>query len=222
MRHEAAKEMLASERYLMGELTAEERDQFEEHFFTCAECAADVRAGAMLFDNLKAELELSAPARLVEPERKPSLWDRIASWLIPQSLVPVGAALALAVVAGYQQFVTIPGLQRALGPAATATISIAPETRGDVPPVVIARTAQTLVMDLDVTVPVSGLLSWTIFDRTGAVLFQLTSSSGPGVTLRLPTDRLPDGRYQIVSAAGDGRVLERYRFDLRRHDDWEH
>ncbi|MCC6587914.1 MAG: zf-HC2 domain-containing protein [Bryobacterales bacterium] len=222
MRHEAAKEMLASERYLLGELTAEERDQFEEHFFTCAECAADVRAGAMLFDNLKAELDLSAPARVAEPECKVSLWDRIASWFIPQSLVPVGAALALAVVAGYQQVVIIPGLQRALGPTAAATINIAPETRGDVPAVAIARSARTMAIDLEITVPVSGSLYWTVLDDKGGVLFQLTSSAGPNVTLRLPTDKLPDGRYQIVAAAGDGRVLERYRFDLKRHDDWEH
>ena len=34
---------MAAERYLLGELTDAERDQFEEHFFDCSACADDVR-----------------------------------------------------------------------------------------------------------------------------------------------------------------------------------
>jgi len=220
MRHEAAKEMLASERYLLGELTADERDQFEEHFFTCADCAEDVRSAATLFDNLKAELGTSM--RVAEPERKPSLWERIASWIIPQSLVPAGAALALALVAGYQQVVTIPGLERALGPSVAATISIAPETRGAVPTVSISNNARTVAMDLELSAPVSGPIQWKVLDAKGAGVFDLTSQAGSSVTLRLPTDKLPNGRYEVIAASADGRTLERYRFDLKRRDDWEH
>jgi len=57
MYHEGAKEMLASERYLLGELSSDERDQFEEHFFTCRECAAEMRDSAAFFENLEAVLK---------------------------------------------------------------------------------------------------------------------------------------------------------------------
>ena len=42
MDHQEVLSTLASERYLLGEMTDTERDSFEEHFFSCAECAEDV------------------------------------------------------------------------------------------------------------------------------------------------------------------------------------
>ena len=43
MNHDAAVRDKIAERYLLGELTGEERDSFEAHFFTCQDCAEDVR-----------------------------------------------------------------------------------------------------------------------------------------------------------------------------------
>jgi len=48
MEHAEATETMAAERYLLGEMTPEDRDAFEEHFFGCAECATDVRHGAQI------------------------------------------------------------------------------------------------------------------------------------------------------------------------------
>src|SRR2546422_610857 len=45
-----AVETLALERYLLGEMPGEERDAFEEHFFSCAECAEEARAGGVMRD----------------------------------------------------------------------------------------------------------------------------------------------------------------------------
>jgi len=42
MDHETAVKTGATERYLLGELTGEDRDRFEEHYFMCPECAEDV------------------------------------------------------------------------------------------------------------------------------------------------------------------------------------
>src|SRR5437879_3244589 len=44
MDHETAVRIGASERCLLGELTGDDRDGFEEHFFMCPECAEDGRA----------------------------------------------------------------------------------------------------------------------------------------------------------------------------------
>ena len=92
MQHEGAKEMLASERYLLGELSSDERDQFEEHFFTCRECAADMRDSAAFFENLEAVLK--EDARQSQPAAV-GFWTRLKDWFALPSLVPAGAAAAL-------------------------------------------------------------------------------------------------------------------------------
>ena len=48
MDHSESIRLMAAEKYLLGELAPELREQFEEHFFDCQECALDVRAGAAL------------------------------------------------------------------------------------------------------------------------------------------------------------------------------
>jgi putative zinc finger protein len=55
MEHTEATESMAAERYLLGEMTPEDRDAFEEHFFGCAACAADVRDGAMIRSAIRTE-----------------------------------------------------------------------------------------------------------------------------------------------------------------------
>src|SRR5437763_5529226 len=54
MDHETAVQTGATERYLLGELTGEDRDRFEEHYFMCPECAEDVRALTVFAANAKA------------------------------------------------------------------------------------------------------------------------------------------------------------------------
>src|SRR5579885_2620207 len=43
MDHETAIRLQAAERYVARALSESERDEFEEHFFECAECAEEVR-----------------------------------------------------------------------------------------------------------------------------------------------------------------------------------
>ena len=51
-------------RYVLDELTGQEREEFEEHYFNCAECAADVRAAFAFAANARAVLrESPEPAR---------------------------------------------------------------------------------------------------------------------------------------------------------------
>jgi hypothetical protein len=53
MSHEEALCILAAERYLLSEFDNRLREAFEEHFFDCSDCAADLRAGATFLDALK-------------------------------------------------------------------------------------------------------------------------------------------------------------------------
>jgi hypothetical protein len=55
MEHTEAAATMAAERYLLNEMEAAERDAFEEHFFNCAECAADVRDEALIAGAIRSE-----------------------------------------------------------------------------------------------------------------------------------------------------------------------
>jgi hypothetical protein len=114
-----------TERYLLNELDPHLREEFEEHFFECPECAMDVRAGDLLIEQTRAivaEREGPAPARfqertaeieIVRPivDNKPGWMDSIFGWMRPAIAVPVMAALL--VVIGYQNLVTYPHLEQA-------------------------------------------------------------------------------------------------------------
>src|SRR3989442_12900824 len=54
MDHETAVRTGATERYLLGQLTGEDRDSFEEHYFMCPECAEDARALTVFAANARA------------------------------------------------------------------------------------------------------------------------------------------------------------------------
>ena len=64
MDHETALRTSATERYFLGELTGQDRDGFEEHYFMCPECAEDVRALTVFAANAKAVFrqEAAGPA----------------------------------------------------------------------------------------------------------------------------------------------------------------
>jgi anti-sigma factor RsiW len=60
MDHNEALRLRAVEKYVLGELPPSLRDQFEEHFFECQECAQDVKAAAEFVDNARAVWRFAA------------------------------------------------------------------------------------------------------------------------------------------------------------------
>ena len=219
MRHEAVVETLAPEKYVLGELTGAEREEFEEHYFTCAECADEVRSAAALMDTLKAEL--FARKRALAVERTRGAWARLAGWFEIRTFVPAMAALGLLMIVSYQQLVTIPRLEQAVAPAVTATVNLQPETRGQAQVIAIAPGAPAVTLNVELSAPVAGPLEWLVNREDGLELFKLRGPASGNVTFRLPADRLPDGRYEAVAARADGTVIERFRFEIKRRPDSE-
>jgi hypothetical protein len=133
MKHEAVAASHAVERYVLGEMSSDEREAFEEHFFECRECAEDVQAASLFVANARAALADEAPRNLAKNKSPADRWDWL--WFLRPAW---GAALAgiLAVVAGYQSFVRIPALQSQLAavsaPRQVTAQYLRPETRGDV------------------------------------------------------------------------------------------
>ena len=93
----------AAERYILGELSEDEKLDFEDHYFSCEACAQDV-------EDLTA-IRVAAPSALREldakgSKRQPLSWFS-AAWLRPLAL---GALSLLIGVTGYQNLVQIPRL----------------------------------------------------------------------------------------------------------------
>jgi len=86
MEHNEATETMAAERYLLGEMTTEDREAFEEHFFGCSACAADVRDGARVGATIRSD----AANRTRQPTRFGA-----ARWLIASAPAVVVAGMLL-------------------------------------------------------------------------------------------------------------------------------
>ncbi len=111
MDHTVVVRQKMTERYLLDELDPELRDEFEEHYFDCPECAQDIRTGAEFVAHTKTVLADSSEPATVRaiPDRRPVGWF---AWLRPAFAAPALAVL-LAVV-GYQNLVTYPRVQSQL------------------------------------------------------------------------------------------------------------
>jgi putative zinc finger protein len=124
MEHTLAHQTDTIDKYLMRELSHEERLAFEEHLFDCPECAARVKEDYDMIADLKAVLREPPRSAQVEPMQAKASWR---DWFRPVTLVPAFAALALTVVVGYQNLVSIPGM---LQPQVLDTTPMVATTRG--------------------------------------------------------------------------------------------
>src|SRR5947207_15968254 len=89
MDHETALRTSATERYFLGELTGQDRDGFEEHFFMCPECAEDLRALTVFAANAKAVFRQEAAGPTPQAE-----------WISSGRVLRLSAALNVALVLG--------------------------------------------------------------------------------------------------------------------------
>jgi hypothetical protein len=103
MDHAQAVNTLAIERYLLDEMPQEERESFEEHYFSCAECAEEARAAAIMRDAAASGLARGDADALPTGDHRGVLPFRPASrrWRSSVALAWAAAAM-LAIALGYQ------------------------------------------------------------------------------------------------------------------------
>ncbi len=111
MDHTAVVREKMTEKYLLDELDSQIRDEFEEHYFDCPECALDVSAGAQFVEQSKMVLSEKSEPIPIRPAASPVHRGWLA-WLRPAFAAPALALLLL--VAGYQNLVTFPNLRSEL------------------------------------------------------------------------------------------------------------
>jgi len=228
MTHDEAIREQAVERYLLGELSGEARDRFEEHFFDCALCAADLKDASRFVDGLRAlppsafaaqNSDSAAPAIHAVPRRPLSV--RLAPWLGP-------ALAACLLVLAWQNVVVLPGLRRSAAsfdqPAVlNATVLANINARGSDVPTLSAPAHGAFVVSVDVpSRPGAASYQCALYDSQGHSLWQVPVSGQQAdntVFLHIPTDKASAGtnELRIFSISADGRQaaeIGRYHFNL--------
>jgi hypothetical protein len=104
MDHNEAVQLQTAIKYVLGELSQSQREEYEEHYFDCGECAVDLKAAAAFVDTSREVFRHEAEKFLGrEAATARGGWF---GWLRPAFAVPVFAVLLL--VVAYQNAVTIP------------------------------------------------------------------------------------------------------------------
>ncbi len=226
MNHEEAIRTQAAERYLLGEMNEAERDAWEAHFFSCAVCAEELKAGAG-FVNAVQDFFASAPASTQAPERKPALaWLSWREFLRP---VPAFACAMLLLVGGftvYQNTVTMTRLRK---PQVMASVFLTQPRSGESKTIAVPRDSQ---FELQIEfvpgdfkayegqiISESGSESGSKSERVVATIPIPAQQAGGRISISLYAGTLQPGNYRLVvhGVTGEnGQKIEvaRYPFAL--------
>jgi hypothetical protein len=220
--HEQAVASYAAEKYVMGELPAAEREQFEDHFFGCIDCAGDVRDLMQVAANLKvviAEQAEAAPAPARESRRT---W--MDPWRAFWTRPAYGAALACALlvlsgIGGYQAIT----LRKQMNPQVVAAFMLRPESRGEETLIDVTKLGAFLLLEADVPTA-TGDLNWEVrrSDSASSLMGGAAAVPAPGATFKLlvPASKLQPSQYVLAIRTGSvlGSPTEvRYRFTIGAH-----
>lgn len=225
MDHAEATRIQATSRYLLGELPPSEADAFEEHYFSCRECAEELKIETLFAENARAvfrDRANFAPATSASrPQAGPGWWERLRAGMA----VPFAAALATAGcllgVIGFQNLVTIPHLKT----------EVSQLSSGEAPfefPLKLARGAESIAVPRDAVffVPYFYLPGGAAFGhyvcdlqmKGGSTHKTLkVSAPPPGQPLRLMLLRsqYPSGTYTVtVRGENAPDPIARYTMDL--------
>ncbi len=224
MNHVEALQGFAAEKYLLNELPAGLRDEFEEHFFECQECALEVRVGAAFIGQTRTELQSALRSAPVAKRR---------SFLSMLALPLAGALVtAMAIVVVYQNAVTLPRLRGEVAAADApavlqATSLIGGASRGTEVPTATVSTGQPLLFYVDVPTD-NRFSSYRLAFHTPSGSVAGTIHVSPeqarnSLLVRLPASEVHSGIYTLAvegmqESGGLPVELVQYRFRVQNGD----
>src|ERR1700687_1962708 len=229
MDHDMVVRQKMTERYLLDELDPAARDEFEEHFFDCEDCALDVHAGSLFVEQSKVVLaekpeQVGAGLPATAPAPAKPGW---LAWLRPAVVVPVMGML-LAVI-GSQNLVMYPQMQQALNsPQVLPWASVNVGTYGSEGPVITTRPGEGFLLFVRIP-PESGYSHYTaeLYNPGGKLDGSLTipvasgkeTSSQDQWPVQVPGANREAGSYTLtvrgVTAAGESKDIGRTSFELQ-------
>jgi hypothetical protein len=222
MDHEEAARIQACTRYVTGDLSGTESAAFEEHFFTCSECAEELKTQAVFAGDVRAVFHeqaqrLVAASPAVPPQTAPGWLEKIR---LAFALPLAAAAVLLLGLVFYQNAISIPGLR-----SQVAELS-APQSLPWVPlkiargpePVVIPKGRPFWIAYFDLPPAVEFPAHCDIESSRGAKLRSVTlaaPSLGQPSSLLLRSSDFPAGNYKfkIRGPKSDSVVVE-YSLDI--------
>jgi hypothetical protein len=204
MDHSKARDSNAVEKYMLGELSPEESEQFELHFFDCAECADEIRI-ATLFEANAREVFAEGYAPRTRWQSLMETWAE--AWRRPAFAAPAFAALLLMGLAGYQNAVQIPALRVQATLAESPQLTAIATLRG------VARGAESVTAD-----PRPSRIRCEVQDSSGKVIESsvVAVPANGTVPLSVGTKRVGPGSWLlVVRDATSGAEISRYPFRYR-------
>ena len=219
MDHKEAIRIQAVDRYLLGEFSTVERQEFEEHFFSCGECSEDLRMGAILVDNSRAVLR----DEFFDPiPAGPGAAALRPGWSFWWSQVPLAAAIALLAVVGYQNLRVLPEYRRQLAEDVGAEIpphfNVRPAVRGAVPVVQLPAGTRSFLIVAEEVEPAAGGYDCVIQNAQGKIVAKLPGppiETGDKLDVLLDTRQVTPGQYVLViRKSSDSTEIGRYPFSV--------
>jgi hypothetical protein len=214
MDHLDADKTKAVERYMLGDLSVSEVEEFERHFFDCPQCSEELRALTIFQENARAvfvEQDLATiPASVHAPESAASWWHGFSPlfWIRPSAMAL--AALVIGVFAGYLTFAMGGGAQ-------VREFPIYAQARGEETIVSPAAGSKSYLLDFDKTWD-GDYASYRAVVRDASGVERLTmpitlGAPGEAILVQVPTHKLASGKYVLVMmGAGADKETELARF----------
>jgi hypothetical protein len=217
MEHAEAVQAQVAEKYLLGELSTAQEDEFSEHFFGCEECASDLRMTSLFVDTTKRVL---ATERAETPRATPKRWSN--QW--PPARYAIAASVAFLALILYQNTVTIPKLRSSSAPQALAFFSLADMgARSTVQAAISPVHDKPFILFLDIP-PHPNLSEYRcqILSPSGSQVLSIDvpeAATNKTVPLFIPASALARGNYlfTISGRSSDGSSFseqERYPFQV--------
>jgi len=216
MDHAEATATHATERYLLGELSAAEADAFEEHYFDCAECADDLRVGVQVMSGgrslaREAQRETLAPAVPIAQHRA-----RRARWFPAVAAAALMLAITTPVIVAQWRNANEPVFE-----VASSHSLLDAESRGDGGVLTLDGNRENALW---VDVPPDPAYSRhevRLHRPDGSVLARPFTPDPNGEPLLLTVRGLATGSHELVivgitPAGQQAEVTSRKRFNVRR------
>jgi Putative zinc-finger len=224
MDHAEVIEQKIAEKYVLGDLSAEVREQFEEHYFDCAECTSDLEALASLLTVGKVVAQEGLSSKPPAPDKTAERRGWFA-WLRPITVVSAMAALLGVFVlqnAGLIPVLKRPSANRPFVQVYESTYRLQGVTRGGSASKLSVNPHESFALDFDFT-PTESAPSYrgALLDASGTAVFAFTldgTEANKELHLVVPADTVHAGDYDLVftdeSGASDAKNKEVQRLSF--------
>ena len=222
MEHNYAIQNHTAERYLLEELPQDEREAYEEHFFSCRLCAEEVQAASEFIDGARELIQNQVKEELYGHAKQHSVWGSWLNWRSIMQPIPAMACVLLVFVTGfsaYQNRVTISLLST---PQVITQQPPIHHSKGDAIARLTVRRDNGFLMYVDIPPANSSSYDVSVVSQSNKTKLSLkdigAQQASDTVQIFVPAGTLDSGRYFLVITGTDKGEVDRIPFDITFQD----